>query len=65
MIKDSTKDFLDDYGPVSRNEENDWFKYTSGGFHGIKPRKALEGRLVEKPKTLIKSKRQVRGIRHV
>lgn len=58
MIKDDTYELMEKE-PVPQNQNNEWLKFLGGG---VKPRPALEGRLIAKPKNTLVSTRQQRGV---
>jgi hypothetical protein len=61
MIKDSTKELMEDFGPVPQDSDNEWLKQLTGG---PKPKPALTGRLLTPKYSTVISSRQRRGVKY-
>jgi hypothetical protein len=62
MIRDDTDKLMElEVASVPQNQDNEWLKFLGGG---SKPRPALEGRLIPKPKNTLVSRRQQRGVKY-
>jgi hypothetical protein len=60
MIRDDTDKLMEiEAEVVPQDQSNAWLKFLGGG---TKPRPALEGRLLPKPKNTLVSSRQQRGV---